>query len=79
MFLLCFDRNVQFFVQKLPGWHQADLIERLESQRKVKSKKYYVAKKAKKLKELQTVQKNAKSLDTETLKAFGGIHPTFLA
>lgn len=61
------------------GWHQADLIERLESQRKVKSKKYYLAKKAKKLKELQTVKKHAKSLDTATLKAFGGIHPTFLA
>ena len=35
--------------------------------------------KAKKLKELQTVKKHCKSLDTATLKAFGGIHPTFLA
>ena len=27
----------------------------------------------------ETVKKNVKSLDTATLKAFGGIHPTFLA
>merc|ERR1719272_1773360 len=71
----CFLKDVSIHF----GWHQADLIERLEGERKVKAKKWFVAKKAKKLKELQTVKKHAKSLDTATLKAFGGIHPTFLS